>query len=217
MVWHEINNSMTAVNLTLDFLHKHGGAISTRQLRQELSFSLQSLDHIKNVLRMASSTDEINRGQRQTKFYLDELVMISVRIISRKWQNAELQFVNNSPNLELYGNKTAMMEVLMNLITNALESYQNQDLEGKLPVKITLKKTAEDQQVSISIQDWGCGIPPEAAAKIFEKYFSLKTEHGGTGIGLALCQQIIEGQFEGELSFTSREGTGSTFQVLIPL
>lgn len=215
LVWHEINNSLTAVNLTLEFLHKHGAIIPKKELQQELNFSLQSLEHVRNVINLASRVDPVT-ALRRKKFQLLELIQTVVAVITKKWPNAQVEIIENVPNSELIGDETAMTQVLMNLITNAVESYENKVLAGKLPVKITLKKSVQ-LGILLAIQDWGVGIPAHAQCQIFRRFFTLKDGQGGTGIGLSLSKEIIENQFGGKISFVSQVGEGSTFTVEIPV
>ncbi len=206
-VWHEINNSLTAVNLTLEFLQRSGGDISPLELQDELRFSLESLDYVKQVMQVAS--EELQK--------IDLLAVIETvsEILKRKWPNFELELLKKSVNWEVYGRKTGMVQVFMNLIANAIESYGNEEYGGKLRVRISLKKTKK-QQIILCVRDWGRGVPHMARDKIFDEFFTTKMASGGKGIGLALTKKIIEEEFGGQITFTSQEGQGSEFRIMLP-
>ena len=206
-VWHEINNSLTAVNLTLEFLQRSGAEISPIELQDEIKFSLESLDYVKHVIQFASE-------QAQNIDVLAVIESVSA-ILKRKWPNFELQLIKKYADWEVYGHKTAMVQVFMNLIANAIESYENEPLGSKLRVKVTLKK-AKNDGIEVRIRDWGRGVPNSAKDHIFEEFFTLKKDRGGSGIGLALCKKIVEEEFRGKLSFTSEVGKGSEFKVTLP-
>jgi len=70
----------------------------------------------------------------------------------------------------------------------------------------------EDGSVVIEVEDNGCGIPHEIADKIFEPYFTSKSESKGTGIGLYMSKLIIEESMGGRLSFTSGPD-GTVFKI----
>jgi len=211
-VWHEISNSLTAVNLTLEFLQQNCQYISLSELNEELGFSLQSLDHVKHVMLLASSfavTSESNKVN---------VVVVARQVSStlqRKWPNFELQLVNKIGNLEVSGLKTPLTQVLMNLVSNAIESYERKPLDGKLKVKITLKK-GENDCVQIIIQDWGKGISTQTQKQMFKEFFTTRKKVGGTGIGLAMCKKIVEQEFNGKIRVKSRVGKGSVFQIELP-
>ncbi len=208
-ILHEINNSLTAVNLTLEYLRQNSQQISPGELIQELAFSLQSLDYVSHVLRAADST---TASYDSEKFVLLVVIETVVAILKRKWPKFEPQLVNKTTNLEVYGSKTAMTQVFMNILSNAIESYGNEALERKLRVKITLKKDEKDG-AKVLVQDWGRGVPTFALPHLFEEGFSLKKALGGKGIGLALCRKIIERQFHGQIKFKTRVGKGSVVEV----
>ncbi len=214
-VWHEINNSLTAVNLTLEFLQQNTPLLSTLELKEELDFSLQSLEHVRNVIRLADGVGEYVTSEA-IFFSLKELIESVAKVLSRKWPNFELQLINKTTNLEVYGSKTAMTQVFMNILSNAIESYGNGALERKLKVKITLKK-GENGGAEVCIQDWGRGVPKIARSHLFEEGFTLKKRHGGKGIGLALCKKIIDNQFDGQINFKTRVGQGSEFKIVLPI
>jgi signal transduction histidine kinase len=68
--------------------------------------------------------------------------------------------------------------------------------------------------VSVEIEDTGIGIPPAAADKIFNPFFT--TKDGGTGLGLAIAHKIIE-DHGGTITFRSTPGSGTTFCVSLPV
>jgi len=65
------------------------------------------------------------------------------------------------------------------------------------------------------VMDQGCGIPPDAQEKIFELYFTTKSDQGGSGIGLAQTFQIMQWHY-GSVDFDSIVGAGTTFRLRLP-
>lgn len=106
------------------------------------------------------------------------------------------------------GDPDLLEQVLINLVRNAAEA-----IEGREKPKICL--TVENMpgyQVKIKVEDNGKGMNKEILDKIFVPFFS--TKHGGTGIGLSLSRQIIM-MHRGSIEVTSKEGEGSTVEVLL--
>src|SRR5207247_9934119 len=87
-------------------------------------------------------------------------------------------------------------------------------------LRIEVRDNARGQMVEIRVTDTGVGIPPEQLRLIFEPFYTTKEPdehgHGGTGLGLSVCRQIIE-QHQGRLRLESIVGKGSTFTVKLPL
>jgi signal transduction histidine kinase len=99
-----------------------------------------------------------------------------------------------------------MKRVFINLVTNAVQA---------MPKGGNLIITAEKNENydTISLTDTGDGIPEELKPKLFTPLFTTKSK--GQGFGLAVCKRIIEAH-NGEISFDSEVGKGTTFTVRIP-
>jgi PAS domain S-box-containing protein len=123
-------------------------------------------------------------------------------------KNASVQF-ENLPTIK--GNKTALMQVLQNLIGNALKYHSNEN-----PPHIMVSAKEEFDAWQFSISDNGIGIDSQFFDKIFIVFQRLhnKDDYSGTGIGLAICKKIIEGH-KGKIWVTSEIGKGSTFYFTI--
>jgi signal transduction histidine kinase len=103
-----------------------------------------------------------------------------------------------------------MVQVLNNLIKNAVQSFQNR---GHGTIKVILEKNEQKSGVLISVVDDGCGIESENNKRVFIPRFTTKSS--GSGIGLSLVKQIVENH-GGEVYFSSKDGQGSVFTFSIP-
>jgi nitrogen fixation/metabolism regulation signal transduction histidine kinase len=99
----------------------------------------------------------------------------------------------------------AMRRVLINLIENALQA--------SAMAKVTLRTSHSPNEIAISVEDTGPGIPPENLSRIFEPYFS--TKKSGIGLGLAIVKRIVE-EHGGTISVQSEVGRGSRFVCKFP-
>ena len=106
-------------------------------------------------------------------------------------------------------------QVLLNLIINARQAMPR---GGRL--RIEVRDNPRTEMVEMRVADTGVGIPPERLRLIFEPFYTTKEPddhgHGGTGLGLSVCRQIIE-QHHGRIRVESVVGKGSTFTVKLPL
>jgi signal transduction histidine kinase len=105
--------------------------------------------------------------------------------------------------------------VLLNLIINARQAMTR---GGRL--KIEVRENERTGMAELSVSDSGMGIPPERLRLIFEPFYTTKEPdehgHGGTGLGLSVCRQIID-QHQGRIRVESVVGKGSKFTVKLPL
>lgn len=112
------------------------------------------------------------------------------------------------------GDHDRIKQVLQNLLSNAVKFSPK---GGEIAVAAS---ATGDGMVEISVQDHGLGIPPEAMPKLFGKFYRVdstdRREIGGTGLGLALCKEIVTAH-HGRIRAESRMGAGSTFRFTLPV
>jgi len=123
-----------------------------------------------------------------------------------------------SKSIAIKGNKEALKQVFLNIILNAIHSMPN---GGALNISSSMVSMSDMQDlkknhnyVRVEIQDTGCGIEKKLLSKLFDPFFTNKTQ--GTGLGLALAQRIIE-QHNGSIGVSSKLGEGATFWIILPV
>ena len=115
------------------------------------------------------------------------------------------------PTLALRGDINNLIQVIINLISNSIQSYNNKPNE-----KIFLTVNADESNVYIKIKDNGCGMSPDIQNKLFKEMVTTKGKNG-TGLGLYMSYSTIKGKFNGNIEFSSTLNAGTTFVITIPL
>jgi signal transduction histidine kinase len=130
----------------------------------------------------------------------------------RRIKTVPVEFVtdldSNLPTIE--GDPSQLRQVLLNLMTNAVESMP----EGGTVTVRTRKAPAG--MITIEIQDTGVGIPPENLNKLFTPFFTTKPIGKGTGLGLAIVYGIIK-MHRGQIHASSKVNEGTTFTITLPI
>jgi PAS domain S-box-containing protein len=110
-------------------------------------------------------------------------------------------------------------QVMLNLIVNSAHAISDVMAARGTPEKgtITIATRQEGSWATISVADTGAGIPLEIQSRVFEPFFTTKEVGKGTGQGLALAHVAIVKRHQGQLSFESKVGQGTTFFVRLPL
>jgi two-component system sensor histidine kinase ResE len=146
---------------------------------------------------------------------LDLLLDAVVERFTPQSAQAQVEIVNNSGSLPaIAGDGDRLAQVFNNLVENAIK-------HTPAGGKVTLTSVVEEGNVLVHVQDSGPGIPPEEAARIFERFYQLdKARKGGpahsVGLGLAIASQIVQAH-GGEISVKSEIGKGSVFTVRLPV
>ncbi len=114
--------------------------------------------------------------------------------------------------LAVRADATQLHQVVMNLGTNAWQALGQRT--GRIDVRLEFLPASG--MVRLSVQDDGRGMDAATQARIFEPFFTTKPEGEGTGLGLAVVQDIVEAH-EGFITVSSEPGRGARFDVLLPL
>ncbi len=140
-------------------------------------------------------------------------------------REVEVRF-HRAPSLpEVPASKDFVQQILLNFIFNAAESLgQHKQVilatqwTDKLPAGVVLMPVTASAYVCASVQDFGCGIPPENLPRIFEPFFTTKdlSARRGTGLGLSMAHELAR-KMEAGLAVESVVGQGSTFMLILPV
>ena len=146
---------------------------------------------------------------------LNELVANTLTVARGEYRHVaevETDFGNLPP---VSGYQGELGQVFLNLIVNAAHAIADRDA-GE-PGRIRIRTWSENGAALVAVEDNGCGIPGDAADKIFDQFFTTKEVGRGTGQGLALARAIVVNKHGGQLTFTSQVGRGATFFVSLPV
>ena len=118
--------------------------------------------------------------------------------------------INCDPTITINGDINSLIQVVNNLISNSIYSY------GGLPNKeIRYVIDADDFNIIMKVIDQGCGMNEETKAKLFKQMYTTKGKNG-TGLGLYMSYSTIRGKFNGDMTFESEQGRGTTFTITLP-
>ena len=116
-----------------------------------------------------------------------------------------------SSEIQINGDVNALVQVVNNMISNAIQSYN-----GKPNQVINLTLKTDNSNLLIEIQDHGCGMPEKVKEKLFKEMITTKGKNG-TGLGLFMSYSTIKAHFNGDITFESELNKGTKFTIIIPL
>ena len=143
---------------------------------------------------------------------IDDLLNKAINFVLPRVKSNSIDIKVSRPSsveLKVYPNE--LIQVLLNILNNAIDAYISNGINGKSIELYTIEK---EGRVCIFIKDEAGGISQENLSKLFEPYFSTKGKNG-TGLGLYMSQMIIEKQFNGEI-LVEVKNNSTTFIIKIP-
>lgn len=114
-------------------------------------------------------------------------------------------------NTLIHGDVNSLVQVINNMISNSIQSYN-----GKTEQNIDLIVERKENNLIISVKDYGSGIPKKVKDKLFKEMITTKGKNG-TGLGLYMSYSTIRAHFNGNMTVESEEGKGCTFSIILPL
>jgi len=238
---HDINGPLTVISGFVQLMNQRIGS-STRLDLEDLEFIK---DRLRTITRQVTNCIQISRRylgflRRQSddgaRAGINELLADVNHLVQvhPSLHNNEFKLQPLAENVAVRMNGTDVIQVLLNLVINALQSTTKShevNLVAQVilhPLDLTMLKDGLHDRVLnvesfdntaplalLSVSDNGPGIPNETLPKIFEPYFSTKGERGGTGLGLNIVQRLVKGA-NGVLHVHTEVGKGTTFKVYLP-
>jgi len=211
-VAHEIKNPLTPMKLSIQYLQRAVGNDSpnVKELTNNVAHTLvEQIEHLSNIASDFSAFSRI--GEAVNEVLLLNETLHSLHALYQGQPGCEISYAEPTQSYYVYADKTQMNRLFTNLLQNAIQAIP----ESRSGYIVMHMEATEDRQwVIVSVQDNGEGISPEIQSRIFVPNFT--TKNSGTGLGLAMCKNIVE-QARGEIWFETRINTGTTFFVKLPL
>lgn len=217
---HELRTPMNAImGFSQLLLRQYPDPLS----EQQLDMVQRIFDNSQNLLSMVNevldfSKIEANRFEiHPENFDLSSIVMSTVQQLQAlaldKGITLDTEIQETLQSMPVTNDPECLRRILVNLISNAIKFTE----KGHVAVRVDLMGA---EQVAITVQDTGMGIPTEQLATIFEPFRqadqTITRSQSGTGLGLAITDALVQAM-QGTISVTSQPGVGSEFRVCLPL
>lgn len=213
-LFHDLVNPLTIVMLNVNKMKLDGeNQPNFNLIKSELEQVSRASERMREFIN--SVRKQISPQGKKEPFCLNQEVEDAISVLNYKTcKNQICLLFSANEKLITTGDAIKFSQIVTNLISNAIDAYDDTDSKDK-EIKIDLKK--QENFITLSIIDKGKGIEDINIDKIFEPFFTTKTEGNNLGLGLALIKKIIEEDFLGNIKVTSNIGKGSTFTINFPL
>jgi signal transduction histidine kinase len=235
-VAHEINNPINLIMYNLPLIqkvwvdllpilmdqkkrdpHRKYGGFTYDFLKDNLPQLVSDMDMAANrVAKIVADLKNFSKqsnvaeiSQLQVNTAVRNALRLAQTTLRKSGVHLELDLVENLPLIE--GNLQSIEQIILNIIINAIQAIDHD--QGSIQISTGFQ--IKDGRIFIRITDNGCGIPPSISDKIFLPFVTDRQAEGGTGLGLSVTYSLVQAH-EGEISFQSRKGEGTTFSVYLP-
>jgi C4-dicarboxylate-specific signal transduction histidine kinase len=208
-VAHEINNPLTAILTNVQML------LSTGELDKEsLEIIEEATKRCKTIVQKLMTYAQ--KPMESTMFYkinLLEVVNTAVNFLKFHLEQDNIKIIVNGHQGDylVKGNHNELEQVITNIILNAKDAIKQINKSGIVEINLS----QDEDSVNLAIKDEGKGIPQEIVPRIFDPFFTTKEVGKGLGLGLSICQAIID-KHNGKITVESEPNKGSVFTVQLP-
>lgn len=153
-------------------------------------------------------------NEEEISFTISELLKRVDILMKHELKNAIVYLniaVKTDENTIIRGDVNSLVQIINNMLSNAIQAYN-----GKPEQTIELIVTKENSNCIISIQDHAGGLPEKIKAKLFKEMVTTKGKNG-TGLGLYMSYSTLRAHFNGDITYESETGKGTTFHIILPI
>lgn len=209
---HELSQPLTSITNYIENAKLYLGKQEFDKVEQNVGYIAKLSDKMTAIIHHI----KIFASKRPTeidRISINKVIEETVWFMQSKFQRPEVVLEISLPSEDVYilANNVRIEQVVMNLISNALESMQ------KSSVKIlNIELSYNDDLATIIIRDTGEGIDEQSIEAIFKPFYTTKQDEQGMGIGLSISRSIIE-EYDGILEAFNRPSGGARFEIKLPI
>lgn len=214
MASHEFRTPLTALLSSVSILEIYTAASQNEKLTKHFNRIKSSVNTLTEILNDFLSLEKIDTGQTKTSaitFNLNELITDVIEGLKASLKKGQQIHYQNAGDIEIIQqDKKIIYNTLLNLLSNASKYSDNNK-------SIELTTEIKNGKVTISVKDYGIGIPLEEQHNLFSLFFRAKNAEPiqGTGLGLYIVKKYME-LIGGTIYFESEENKGSVFKISFP-
>ncbi len=202
---HEIRNPITAIQGACRLLERKMNGQETAEQKKYLGIVIEEADRLNSILVNFQYFTRPVRIEKE-RVSLNTLLQKTVDLFAIDMPHVTVALDLEDGLADILGDTVALKQVFLNLLKNAAESAENQG-------EVRIWSAYQPPWIKVIFSDSGSGIPPEHLVRIFEPFFSTKTD--GIGVGLTVSRKIIEAH-GGTISAENLLPRGAQFTILLP-
>jgi two-component system CheB/CheR fusion protein len=211
-VAHELNNPLAVATMQLDNLQETGAPDVWTDDLETLRQAVERCSRVVQGFLALARQQPPTRSPVALHALIDDVLVLLRHPLEVDGIPVQLHLADDLP--PLWADATQLHHVVANLLTNAHHALRQTALPRHLT--LTTAVNAARTEVTLAVADSGPGIPADVQRRVFEPFFTTKSGEMGSGLGLPLCRNIVEGH-GGTIRLVSQPGHGTTVSVTLPV
>lgn len=206
---HEIGNPINSILVTMHVLKKNLSTFSSEEVQKYIDRTIieaSRVDFLLKSLKSFNIFESPNCQKLDIIEFLDRIIPMIKGDLDQK--NIALNLVYQAKKAESFLDSRAIMQVVLNLISNAVDALEESDKP-----KITITITGNKKWVFLEIEDSGKGIPENDMQMLFSPFYT--TKHKGTGLGLVMVRNMLA-KMNSDIEIKSIKGKGTKVKITFP-
>jgi C4-dicarboxylate-specific signal transduction histidine kinase len=212
-IMHEINNPINFMLTAVHFL-KSSVPDASSDAKDTINDIEGGLKRIRDIIADLKGFAYGGANTAKTECDPQKIVRTARRLLAHEIREDVQIEETVSPEAKLYGNENQLVQLLVNLIQNALQATVDNASKNK-PCQIQIRAQPDATHFLFAIRDNGTGIAKENLSKVFDPFFTTKPVGEGMGLGLSISHTIVN-QHQGEITVRSELGEFTEFTVRLP-
>lgn len=215
---HEVNNPLQLIIGFTDLiqqLSEKRELISNTEIKEHCEEIYEAAKRMQHVIRNFREFARQDQVQMEV-FDVNDSVKALIGLVDYQMHSDDVTIKSQLDLMvpKVYGSKSLVDQVLMNLVVNARDAIfeRKDDVKGE----IVIQTEARDQEVLVSVKDNGVGISEDKMADIFNPFFTTKDKTKGTGLGLSITHSIVAAH-DGRVRVVSTPKVGTKVMVYLPM
>ncbi len=219
---HEINQPLGGLSMGLEniLFNTNSNGIDENYLRKKIDLLFNDINRIQKIIEHVRLFSRDQDSLIVEKISVNEVLTNALSLVSKQLTNHKVRLLVNIPHFPIYtlGNKYRLEQVILNMISNAQQAVDEKSAQLKTDdfvKEISIKLQENNSDIIITLRDNGSGIKKDIIPKIFNPFFTTKSEKRGTGLGLSISYGIIS-EMQGVINVESKEGEFTQVTILLP-
>jgi signal transduction histidine kinase len=209
---HELRTPLTSIK-GWAFTLKRPGFNDDRKREEALDIIIEESERLTSLVEELLDFSRFQAGRitlNLENVNLGELLNKTISELEPRFERNNIFVQNKIQEVQLIkADKNRLKQVFINILDNAVKFSEAGGI-------ITIELFSNEKEIVIAIEDTGCGIPEEDLKKVLQKFYKVQINKPGSGIGLAVCDEIIK-LHGGKIEIESKEGAGTKVSIYFNL